>query len=103
MLRMTKFNKGQLKTLEKLCKIPLDAREEEILLANLNKILAHIEQLNEVDTENVKPCNHVIKNTKAPLREDEPERLIPRDQFLKSTPEHIGGMVKVPKVIKDQF
>lgn len=100
---MTKFNKQQLKALEKLCRIPLDPSEEEALLANLTKILAHMEQLNEVDTESVKPCSHVIKNTSAPLREDKPERLISRGEFLKNAPQHIGGMIKVPQVIKDQL
>lgn len=101
MLRMANFNEKQLKTLEKLCRLPLDPSEEETLLANLTKILTHIETLNEVDTEDVIPCNHVIKNTSAPLADDEPKRLIPRAEFLKNAPEHIGGMVKVPKVMKD--
>jgi len=99
---MTKFDKEQLKTLGKLSRIPLSSEEEALLLSNLTKILSYVDKLNEIDTEKTPPCSHVIQNTSAPLRDDEPQRLIPREEFLKNAPDHIGGMIKVPKVIKDQ-
>lgn len=97
------FDRDQLKNLEKLARIRLSPEEEEKFLTSLKNILAHIEQLKEVNTEGVEPCSHVIEHVQAPLREDEPERLIPREEFLKNAPDHVGGMIKVPKVMKDEL
>jgi aspartyl-tRNA(Asn)/glutamyl-tRNA(Gln) amidotransferase subunit C len=100
---MTIFDKQTLQALGKLARIHLNSSEEEVLLENLTKIVSFINVLNEVDTKGVPPCSHVIKHMRAPMREDEPQRLIPREDFLKNAPDHIGGMIKVPKVIKDQL
>lgn len=97
------MDKEQLHNLQKLARIDLSHEEEESLLANLKNILEHVEEMNEVDTDGVEPCSHVIEGVTAPLRDDEPKRLIPRDEFLKNAPEHIGGMIRVPKVMKDEL
>ncbi len=97
------MDEKQLKNLQRLARIALSEEEEKKFLTNLKNILSHVEKMNEVDTEGVEPCAHVIEGVTAPLREDVPERLIPRDQFLKNAPEHIGGMIRVPKVLKDEL
>lgn len=97
------MDEKQLQNLQKLARIDLSDDEEKKLLTNLKNILAHVEEMNEVDTKGVEPCSHVIESVYAPLRDDEPKRLIPRDEFLKNAPEHIGGMIRVPKVIKDEL
>lgn len=102
MLGMSKFDKEQLRVLQKLCRIRLNDEEEERLLKNLTNIIACVEELKEVNTVGVKPCSHVLSHVKAPLRSDEEaERLIPREEFLKNAPQHVGGMIKVPKVIHE--
>lgn len=100
---MSHIEKEELQLLKKLCRIQLSHEEERKCLENLKKILNYMDQLKEVDTEGVEPCRHVIPKVAAPLREDEPKRLISRDVFLKGSPSHVGGMVKVPKIIKDQL
>jgi aspartyl-tRNA(Asn)/glutamyl-tRNA(Gln) amidotransferase subunit C len=100
---MSKISKEELETLEKLSRVRLTAEEREKLLENLGRVLAYVKLLDEVNTEGVKPCSHVISTMRAPLREDEPMRLIPREEFLKNAPAHVGGMIKVPQVIKDQL
>ena len=97
------MDEKQLKNLQKLARIALTPEEEKKLLSNLKNILSHIDQLNEVDTEGVETCRHVTTGSVAPLREDEPKRLIEREEFLKNAPDHIGGMIRVPKVIKDEL
>ncbi len=97
------MDEKQIKNLQKLARIALSPQEEERLLSNLKKILSHVEHLNEVDTDGVEPCRYVIEGTTTPLREDEPKRLIEREEFLRNAPEHIGGMIRVPKVIKDEL
>jgi Asp-tRNA(Asn)/Glu-tRNA(Gln) amidotransferase C subunit len=36
------------------------------------------------------------------MREDEIKDLLPRDQFLAGAPDQIGGMVRVPPVMKGE-
>lgn len=96
------MNKDQLKELQRLSRIALTPKEEEKFLQNLQKILIHIETMQEVPTDNVQPCSHVIEGVSAPLREDVPERLLNREEFLKNAPRQAGGMVHVPKVLKDE-
>ena len=97
------MNEQKLKNLQKLARIALSLEEEKRLLNNLKNILLHVEKMQEVDTETVEPCSHVIDGVDAPLRNDEPKRLIPRDEFLKNAPDHIGGMIRVPRVIKEEL
>lgn len=99
---MSKIDQAELKKLEKLARLSLEEKERESLLENLKKVLLAVERLEEIDTTNVAPCLQVIQGATAPLRDDEPERLITRQEFLKGAPDQIGGMIRVPKVIKEE-
>lgn len=96
------LNEKELKALERLCRIRLSEEEEAKLLHNLQNILGAVAKLNEIDTSFVEPCSHVLEDMKAPLREDEPKRLLSRDTFLKQAPAKISAMLKVPPVIKEE-
>ena len=87
--------------LKKLCRIDCTPQEEAELLSRLTRVLDYMGQLNEVDTEGVKPCRFVLRSMlKNRMREDEVKDLLPRDQFLSNAPDQIGGMVRVPQVLK---
>lgn len=99
---MSKISYEVLKKLQVLCRIKCTPEEEKDLQAALEKILSYMEQLNEIDTENIPPCNNVLeKMHKNILRKDEVgcKELISRDAFLEDAPEKIAGMVKIPPVI----
>ena len=97
---MSDFDKKVLENLEKLCRIKCTQEEEEKLLNSLSRILDYVEQLSEVDTENVPPCNYVLKDMqKNVFRKDEVKTTLSRDAFLSNSPKHIGGMIKVPPVL----
>lgn len=78
------------------------SEEQKIkLLADLKNIVAYIEQLNEVDTEHVKECTYVTETLReTPVREDLPANTLSKESFISGTPEHIGGMVRIPTVLK---
>ena len=98
---MANFDRKSLKNLEKLCLIQCTEEEEQTLLENIQKILQYVEQLNEIDTEEVSPCNYVLKNMPhALLREDEVGEVLSKELFLSNAPDQIGGMVRVPPVLK---
>lgn len=97
---MTKLNKKFLKNLALLSRIHCTEEEEEDLLKDLSDIVSFVEQLQEIDTEDISPCHHILEDMKNVMRDDEVKDLMPRDVFLENTPDKIGGFVKVPPVIK---
>ncbi|MCB1085269.1 MAG: Asp-tRNA(Asn)/Glu-tRNA(Gln) amidotransferase subunit GatC [Chlamydiia bacterium] len=97
---MSKLNKETLTQLSELCRIRCEGKEFEKLLENLQSILGYFDQLQEVDTEGVKVCNHVSESVHSFTREDDPKELLDREKFLKNSPSHVGGMIRVPPVIK---
>lgn len=87
--------------LKRLCRIDLSSEEEENIHQSLVRVLEHVHKLNEVDTENVKPCRFVLRTMlKHQMREDVVEDTLQREQFLSNSPDQIGGMVRVPPVLK---
>ncbi|HEY4255389.1 MAG TPA: Asp-tRNA(Asn)/Glu-tRNA(Gln) amidotransferase subunit GatC [Chlamydiales bacterium] len=95
------FDRQDLEHLKKLCRLECSPQEEEKLLVSLQNVLSYIEELKEVNTDNVAPCNDVLRSiSKQALREDVPGHLFPREQFLSNAPDQIGGMVRVPPVLK---
>ncbi|QVL56868.1 MAG: Asp-tRNA(Asn)/Glu-tRNA(Gln) amidotransferase subunit GatC [Simkaniaceae bacterium] len=97
---MSDLDKETLIDLTKLCRINCSNEELKTLLSNLQSILGYIDQLKEVDTEDVPVCNHVSVEIETFMREDEVSESLDRDTFLKNSPSHVGGMVRVPTVIK---
>lgn len=99
---MSDFNQKEFEHLKKLCRLELTAEEETEILASIQKVLGYVEQLNEVNTEGVASCNFVLRSLlQNQLREDEVKELLPREQFLNNAPDQIGGMIRVPAVMKN--
>lgn len=94
------MKKEELIKLAKLCKIAYTDEELDEIAGHLELIVEHAESLKSIDTEGVPPCNHVLKDMEMPFREDKAEDLLDREIFLKNSPEHIGGMIRVPSIIK---
>ncbi len=97
---MAKLDKETIKKLTQLCRIDCTEEEQEAILADLERILGYIEQLNEINTDNVRPCNQILENMANVMREDVVGETLDRDAFLANAPAHIGGMIRVPPVIK---
>lgn len=97
---MADFDKETLIHLANLCRINCSDEELQVLLKNLQSILGYIDQLKEVDTEDAPICNHVSEVVQSYMREDEATESLDRETFLKNSPSHVGGMVRVPTVIK---
>ena len=86
----------------RLCRISVSEKEKPKLMSNISSILEYVEQLDEVDTEGVSPCFTVHETLKNVMREDTPEPPLSRDLFLADAPSHVGGMIRVPPVLKQQ-
>lgn len=97
---MAKFNKDTVRNLIQLSRIDCSDEEQESLLRDLEKIISYFEKLEEIDTNNVPPCNHVLEGMSNVMREDTVGKSMPREAFLANAPSQIGGMIRVPPVIK---
>lgn len=97
---MALLDKKMIHKLVQLSRINTSEDEEEKLLKDLSSILAYVEQLNEVNTDNVPPCNSVHDDIGNVMREDVVKTIMPREQFLMNAPDQIGGMIRVPPVLK---
>jgi aspartyl-tRNA(Asn)/glutamyl-tRNA(Gln) amidotransferase subunit C len=90
-----------------LANLELTAEEEPRMQRDLNAILGHIAQLNELDTIDVVPMTQVgemlggvIHEGGETLREDEVRPSLDRAAVMASAPETDGRFFKVPKVIE---
>jgi aspartyl-tRNA(Asn)/glutamyl-tRNA(Gln) amidotransferase subunit C len=97
---MTQFTKETIKTLSQLCRIDCTEEEQEKYLKDMQSIFQYFEQLSEVDTDGVKPINHVLEAIVNVDREDAVGKTMPREEFIELAPSSIGGMIRVPTVIK---
>jgi aspartyl-tRNA(Asn)/glutamyl-tRNA(Gln) amidotransferase subunit C len=91
-----------LSDLKRLCRIQSTPEEDAIFLRSLGRILDYIEQITQIDTAEIPPCNHPLRELPAQeLREDEVSDLLSRDLFMANVPDHIAGMVRVPPVLRE--
>jgi aspartyl-tRNA(Asn)/glutamyl-tRNA(Gln) amidotransferase subunit C len=98
---MANFDHQTLEHLKKLCRIDCSEEENQDILDSLSRILDYVAQLNEVNTMDTKTCRYVLRGmVRNQMRDDEVKDLLPRDQFLANAPDQIGGMVRVPPVLK---
>jgi len=89
-----------LERLSKLSRIRLNSDEISRLKENLEKILGHIDQLQQVDTSGVTPCFSVQPTLTCPFFKDEVEPLMNRGELMDNAPDKVSGFIRVPTVIK---
>ena len=85
--------------LAQLARLEFNATEREEIKIDLQKMIAFIDKLNELDTTGVEPLLHMSNNANI-LREDTVKGSISREQAFKNAPVHDAQFFKVPKVIK---
>jgi aspartyl-tRNA(Asn)/glutamyl-tRNA(Gln) amidotransferase subunit C len=81
-----------------LARLKFKDEELESFTVQLNEILAYMEQLNELDTENVEPLSHPVEGSNV-FRDDEAKSSIDREEALKNAPQRNDEFFRVPKVI----
>lgn len=92
-------DKSTVARIARLARIHVPEERQETLASELNGILAWIEELNEVDTDKVKPLASVTGHS-LPRRDDvvtDGDRV---DEVLANVPETAGGFFVVPKVVE---
>ena len=94
-----KVKKETIEYVANLARLNVSEAEKEKLTLEMENIISYVDKLNELDTFNVKPMEHVIPIQNV-LRDDVVTGSFDRDKLLKSAPSHEDGCYKVPKVVE---
>ena len=81
-----------------LSKLEFSNDEKNAILKDMNQMLAFIDQLKEVDTENIAPLIHMTEDVNI-LREDESIVRISQQEALENAPSKDSTYFKIPKVL----
>jgi len=87
------------KSIAHLARLEIDEKNIEEYANNLSSILDLVEQMNAVNTSNVKPMAHPMDVSQR-LRADEVLETNQREDFQKIAPKTEDGLYLVPQVIE---
>jgi len=92
--------KINVKHVAKLANLPLTDAEEKKFESQLSETLKYIEGLNEIDTKNVSPTDHVTGQENV-FRADTTSPSLTQEEALLNTKNKHNGMFKVKAVLND--
>ncbi|MDH5721625.1 MAG: Asp-tRNA(Asn)/Glu-tRNA(Gln) amidotransferase subunit GatC [Spirochaetia bacterium] len=88
----------EMRKIAKLSRIKLEGEKLELMVKDFNQILEFVRQIENVDTENIKPMEHVLDH-KNVRREDKEKESFHHDVIKNMAPSYEAGFFIVPKVI----
>ena len=96
--------KIDIKTVEEvahLARLEFDEAGKVEILNDMNRMLAFVDKLNEMDTTDVEPLIYMTDERNV-MREDEPKQTLTQKEALQNAPKKDSDYFKVPKVIDNQ-
>ncbi len=81
-----------------LARLEFDEAGKAEILNDMNRMLAFVDKLNELNTDDVEPLIYMT-DEKNVMREDEPKQTVTQKEALKNAPKKDSDYFKVPKVI----
>ncbi|MBR5556137.1 Asp-tRNA(Asn)/Glu-tRNA(Gln) amidotransferase subunit GatC [bacterium] len=81
----------------KLARLELTEEEKELYTKQLGDVLKYVDQMNEVDTSNVKPMAQVVDLVNV-MREDVVHYDHTKEELMANAPDEENGFFKVPKI-----
>lgn len=96
---MSTLDKSDVEKIAFLARLGIDEQDIPDYATNLSNILDMVEQLNSIDTENVKPMAHPLDAVQR-LRADEVTEIDDRENLQKHAPEVEAGLFLVPRVVE---
>lgn len=91
-------NDALIDKLANLARLQFNQEEKENLRKDLERMIAFVDKLNELNTEGVEPLLHMSDSINV-LREDVVQGSISREEGMKNAPDTDGVYFRVPKVI----
>ncbi|MEJ2181956.1 MAG: Asp-tRNA(Asn)/Glu-tRNA(Gln) amidotransferase subunit GatC [Nitrospirota bacterium] len=83
----------------RLSRLAITEEEAAMFEGQLGDILAYMEKLGELDTEDVEPTSHVLELGNV-FREDKPRPSLPVDEVLANAPDRAKNFYRVPRIIE---
>ena len=96
---MSTITKEQVNHIAHLSRLEIQEDEVDGYIEKLEKVVDLFNELNSVDTENIKPTYHVLDLVNV-FREDVAQEGMDREEFLKNSKETEAGQFKVPTIIE---
>ena len=93
------FDKSEVEKVAHLARLHVSAAEAEEVASRITDILALIDQMQSIDTEQVEPLAHPLDVTQ-PMRPDRVTEVNQRDELQQLAPATENGLYLVPKVIE---
>ena len=81
-----------------LAKLEFDKKAKEEIIQDLNKVLAFVDKLNELDTDKIEPLTYMSEETNI-TRADEVKQIISQKEALSNAPQKDSDYIIVPKVL----
>lgn len=92
--------KDTVEKMAKLSRIAISEEEKGQFATSLAAIIDYFEVLNTFDTSSVQNMYSVLETHHLSLREDNVQDMLDKEAFLKNAPSSVGGLIKVPQVLK---
>jgi len=89
----------QVRHVARLARLELSPAEEQNLQSDLSAILAYVDKLNQLNTEEVEPTAQVGEPG-TPMRDDEITNRPAPEEMLANAPARSRDFFKVPKIIE---
>ena len=82
-----------------LARLSYENEAKEEIVTELNKIIAFVETLEEINTDGIEPLIYMVDETNI-TREDVMKQDVSQDEGLKNAPKKDSDYFRVPKVIE---
>ena len=96
---MKKVTKETIEHIADLARLNISEAEKGKITLEMEKIISYVDMLNELDTSDIKPMEHVIPIRNI-LREDVVTGSLGREKLMKNAPSQEDGCYKVPRVVE---
>lgn len=94
-----KLNKETVEKLAHLGRLEFSEEEKESMIQDMDKILAFVDKISELDLDNVEPLVYLTEEGNV-LRKDKVETEVSKDEALKNAPDKDTDYFRVPKVMR---
>ena len=98
---MNKIDKDTVDRIAHLARLEFGDAEKEKIVHNMNRMLAFVDKLNELNTEKVEPLIYMCDEVNV-LREDEVRETITQKEALMNAPKKDSDYFKVAKVVDNR-
>jgi aspartyl-tRNA(Asn)/glutamyl-tRNA(Gln) amidotransferase subunit C len=93
-------NDAMIEKVAHLARLKFNEEEKQEIKSDLQRMIAFVEKLNELNLEGVAPLLHMSDEVNV-LRADEVKGSVDRIEALRNAPLHDDQFLKVPKVLKN--